>query len=152
MKVAELARAGGVTAETVRHYTRQGLITARRDPVNNYQRFDEQALVRLKFISQARQLGFSLADIKQILEQADQHDSPCPLVRDLLRQHLPRVRERIRELEALAERMEHALDCWQDLPDQEHLNLAVLREQSGAGQDRGPRVRQLTDAPLGHAV
>ncbi|KPM77718.1 MerR family DNA-binding protein [Cobetia sp. UCD-24C] len=117
MKVAELARAGGVTAETVRHYTRQGLITARRDPVNNYQRFDEQALVRLKFISQARQLGFSLADIKQILEQADQHDSPCPLVRDLLRQHLPRVRERIRELESLAERMEHALDCWQDLPD-----------------------------------
>lgn len=100
MKVAELARAGGVTAETVRHYTRQGLITARRDPVNNYQRFDEQALVRLKFISQARQLGFSLADIKQILEQADQHDSPCPLVRDLLRQHLPRVRDRIRELEA----------------------------------------------------
>ena len=117
MKVAELARAGGVTAETVRHYTRQGLITARRDPVNNYQRFDEQALVRLKFISQARQLGFSLADIKQILQQADQHDSPCPMVRDLLKEHLPRVRERIRELEALAERMEHAMESWQDMPD-----------------------------------
>lgn len=117
MKVAELARAGGVTAETVRHYTRQGLITARRDPVNNYQRFDEQALVRLKFISQARQLGFSLADIKQILQQADQHDSPCPMVRDLLKEHLPRVRERIRELEALAERMQHAMESWQDMPD-----------------------------------
>lgn len=117
MKVAELARAGGVTAETVRHYTRQGLLTARRDPINNYQRFDEQALVRLKFISQARQLGFSLADIKQILLQADQHDSPCPMVRDLLKEHLPRVRERIRELEALAERMEHAMQSWKDLPD-----------------------------------
>lgn len=117
MKVAELARAGGVTAETVRHYTRQGLITAQRDPDNNYQRFDQHALTRLKFISQARQLGFSLADISQILEQADHQDSPCPLVRDLLKQHLPRVRERIRELEALSERMELALDSWQKMPD-----------------------------------
>lgn len=117
MKVAELARAGGVTAETVRYYSRQGLITAQRDPDNNYQRFDHRALTRLKFISQARQLGFSLADIRQILDQADHDDSPCPLVRDLLKQHLPKIRERIRELEALAERMEGALESWQHLPD-----------------------------------
>lgn len=117
MKVAELARAGGVTAETVRHYTRQGLITAQRDPGNNYQRFDQQALTRIKFISQARLLGFSLADIRQILDQADHQDSPCPLVRDLLQQHLPKVRERIRELEALAGRMESALDSWQEMPN-----------------------------------
>ena len=117
MKVTELARAAGVTAETVRHYTRQALLKPRRDPDNGYQLFDQQDLDRLRFIQRARTLGFSLKEIADILEQADQGDSPCPLVRDLLAHRLPQIRARIAELEALAERMEQALESWQTMPD-----------------------------------
>ena len=44
MRVTELARAGGVTAETVRHYTREGLLRPQRDPRNGYQLYDEKGL------------------------------------------------------------------------------------------------------------
>ncbi|MDR5867139.1 MerR family transcriptional regulator [Halomonas koreensis] len=117
MKVSELARQAGVTAETVRHYTREGLLRPERHPDNGYQLYDQHELHRLRFIQRARTLGFGVAEIREILEHADQGDSPCPMVRDLLAERLPRIRERIAELEALAERMERALDAWAEMPD-----------------------------------
>ncbi|WP_010630203.1 MerR family transcriptional regulator [Halomonas sp. KM-1] len=117
MKVSELARRAEVTAETVRHYTREGLLHPQRDPDNGYQLFDQADLERLRFIQRARTLGFSVAEIGDILAHADQGDSPCPMVRDLLASRLPQIRARIRELEALAARMEQALDAWAEMPD-----------------------------------
>lgn len=117
MKVSELARLAGVTAETVRHYTREGLLHPERDPENGYQLFGQAELERLRFIQRARTLGFGVAEIRDILAHADHGDSPCPLVRDLLASRLPEIRARIRELEALASRMEQALDVWAEMPD-----------------------------------
>ena len=117
MKVSELARRAGVTAETVRHYTREGLLHPTRDPANGYQLFNQTDLERLRFIQRARTLGFSVSEIGDILAHADQGDSPCPLVRDLLASRLPQIRARIQELEALASRMEQALEAWAEMPD-----------------------------------
>lgn len=117
MKVSELAKHGGVTAETVRHYTREGLLSPKRHPENGYQLFSSTDLERLHFIQRARKLGFSVAEIRDILSHADHGDSPCPLVRDLLASRLPQIRARIAELEALAQRMEQALVSWQHMPD-----------------------------------
>ncbi|GAA3911279.1 hypothetical protein GCM10022228_23250 [Halomonas cibimaris] len=117
MKVSELARRAGVTAETVRHYVRENLLTPERHPHNGYQLFTTHDLERLGFIQRARKLGFSVAEIREILAQADKGDSPCPLVRDMLAARLPQIRARIAELEALASRMETALASWQNMPD-----------------------------------
>ncbi|MBR2512602.1 MAG: MerR family DNA-binding protein [Halomonas sp.] len=117
MKVGELAKRGGVTAETVRHYTREGLLAPTRHPDNGYQLYSSTDAERLQFIQRARKLGFSVAEIRDILAHADQGDSPCPLVRDLLTNRLPQIRARITELEALAQRMEQALESWQEMPD-----------------------------------
>ncbi|ALM53840.1 MerR family transcriptional regulator [Halomonas huangheensis] len=117
MKVSELARAARVTAETVRHYTREGLLLPTRDPENGYHIYATGDLERLCFIQRARHLGFSLNEIGEILEHADHGDSPCPLVRDLIAARLPQIRQRIRELEALASRMEQAMETWQEMPD-----------------------------------
>lgn len=117
MKVNEIAKQAGATGETVRHYVREGLLTPERHPDNGYQLFDQNHLERLRFIQRARKLGFSVADIRDILAHADHGDSPCPLVRDLLASRLPQVRAQIAELEALASRMEQALESWQAMPD-----------------------------------
>ncbi|SES06116.1 transcriptional regulator, MerR family [Vreelandella subterranea] len=117
MKVSELAKRGGVTAETVRHYTREQLLAPKRHPDNGYQLYSATDLERLHFIQRARKLGFSVAEILDILAHADHGDSPCPLVRDLLANRLPQIRAQIRELEALAQRMEQALESWQHMPD-----------------------------------
>ena len=103
LKVGELAKRGHVTAETVRHYTREGLLSPQRHPDNGYQLYSAADLERLHFIQRARKLGFSVAEIRDILAHADQGDSPCPLVRDLLAHRLPQIRARIAELEALAD-------------------------------------------------
>ncbi|PRY70805.1 MerR family transcriptional regulator [Halomonas ventosae] len=117
MKVSELARLAGVTAETVRHYTREGLLHPERHPENGYQLFGQGDLDRLRFIQRARTLGFGVAEIRDILDHADHGDSPCPMVRDLLASRLPQIRERIRELQSLASRMEQALTAWEEMPD-----------------------------------
>ncbi|MDC8802710.1 MerR family transcriptional regulator [Halomonas pacifica] len=106
MRVTELARAGGVTAETVRHYTREGLLRPQRDPRNGYQLYDEEALGRLRLIDCLRSLGVGLPDIKKILTWADQgspllSDTYAPLV-----EQRPYIRSRIHELQAIARWLE----------------------------------------------
>mgnify|MGYP000341974651 FL=1 len=117
MKVAELANKAGVTAETVRHYTRQGLLQADRDPHNGYQLYNHSALKRLRFIQQSRLLGFSLKQIESIIEQAQQGDSPCPLVRDLLQKKVPETKAKIAQLQAHLQQMEQALETWKHMSD-----------------------------------
>ena len=115
--VSQLAKTAQVSAETVRYYSRLGLLEAQRDPHNGYQLFDQDALQRLAFISQSRSLGFSLKDIQSILQHTTKGDSPCPMVRDMLSQRVPLVAEKIRFLEKQMARMQVALEQWQTMPD-----------------------------------
>ncbi|TDX31658.1 DNA-binding transcriptional MerR regulator [Modicisalibacter xianhensis] len=116
MKVSELAQAGGVTPETVRHYTREGLLHPQRDPQNGYQRYDNESLSRLCFIQCFRMLGFSLGEIKGLLGEAMQESVSCSKSQDILANQLPQVRLRIRELQALSARMDQAMQAWQASP------------------------------------
>ncbi|WP_328187940.1 MerR family transcriptional regulator [Marinobacter sp. OP 3.4] len=117
MKVSELAKAAEVNPDTVRFYTREGLLNPTRNPDNNYQQYDAEDLRRLRFARKARQLGFSLPEIRAILEQADEHHSPCPMVRDVFEDRLASVEREIAELQQLRERMKSALKAWQAMPD-----------------------------------
>lgn len=117
MKVSDLAKAAEVNPDTVRFYTREGLLSPTRNPDNNYQQYDADDLRRLRFARKARQLGFSLPEIRRILEQADEHHSPCPMVRDVFENRLAEVEKEIAELQQLRERMKNALAAWQAMPD-----------------------------------
>lgn len=125
MKVSELAKQAGVTADTVRHYTKIGLLQPQRDPDNGYQRYDLDALKRLRFIQKARLLGFSLQEIGSIVHHRHSGASPCPMVRGLMAEHLPRVRKQIAELQQQLTRMERAMDAWEAMPDGEPDNAAI---------------------------
>jgi MerR family transcriptional regulator, Zn(II)-responsive regulator of zntA len=117
MKVSELAKAANVSADTVRYYSRAGLLRPGRNNANGYQQYSESDLQRLRFVRTARQLGFSLKEITEILSDADRHRSPCPRVRDLFSRKLIVVEQQLRELKALRNRMRDAMQYWQTLPD-----------------------------------
>jgi DNA-binding transcriptional MerR regulator len=117
MKVSELARKAGVSADTVRFYTREGLLRPARDPHNGYQRYSTADLQRLRFARKARQLGFSLREVTDILHDADEQRSPCPQVRDLFTQKLHDVEQQLLELTELRDRMRAAMNQWQSMPD-----------------------------------
>jgi DNA-binding transcriptional MerR regulator len=117
MRVAQLAKAAAVSAETVRHYTDLGLLRPSRDPHNGYQHYVNDDLQRLRFIAQARRLGFSLKDVQNILARADSGTAPCGEVRDLLGERLLTLQVHIEECQRLAQVMRNALDDWADKPE-----------------------------------
>lgn len=117
MTVSELARRAGVTADTVRHYTRSGLLAPTRDKSNGYNCYSDSDLARLLFIRKARLLGFSLGDIRDILKESSHGHSPCPQVRKIMEQRLQDTRLGLQNLEKLQARMEHAAALWANMPD-----------------------------------
>ena len=78
MKVREIASALATTPDTVRYYTRLQLITPAKSD-NGYKFYSTKDASRLRFILSARHLGFSVEDIKQILREADNGKTACPL-------------------------------------------------------------------------
>lgn len=117
LKVNELAKLANVSQDAVRHYVRVGLLIPVRDESNGYKLFSDKDVQHMNFIRQAKQLGFSLQEIKQIFHHSEQGDSPCPLVRELLQQRITENEKKIAELTALQSRMERALTQWQTMPD-----------------------------------
>lgn len=117
MKISELAKAANTSKDTVRHYVELGLLKAYKNAENGYQVFDEQALNRLNFIKMARGLGLGLSDIQQVFADARNAKSPCPRVRQLMKQRIVATRQHIEELNLLCERMEMAMEEWREMPD-----------------------------------
>ncbi len=117
MRVAQLAKAAGVSGETVRHYTDLGLLRPTRNPLNGYQEYAGEDLRRLRFIARARRLGFSLKDVQAILARADSGTAPCGEVRDLLSERLGTLEAHIAECQRLAQVMREALTQWEGKPE-----------------------------------
>ncbi|WP_461480694.1 MerR family transcriptional regulator [Porticoccus sp.] len=125
MRVNELAKRMGLSADTVRYYTRIGLLAPDREPANSYKRYGEKQQRRLRFISDARALGFSVDDIRQILEVADNGKTPCPMVRELIELRLGELEERFQHMARLRQRMLEAVATWKNKPDREPTGHAV---------------------------
>lgn len=117
MTVRQLAQQGGVTAHVVRNYLRRGLLRAATHTESGYQLFSASELHRLHFIRTAQLLGFTLSEIEEIIHRSLLRDSPCPLVRDIVRRRLDDTRQQLDTLLAMQERMERAVHAWATLPD-----------------------------------
>ena len=104
MQIGDLSRQAGVNIETIRYYERIGLLPtpSRRGRFRSYARED---VARLGFVRRARELGFTLDEVRALLGLANGGESRCADVRDLAASHLKDVRERIADLE----RMERVL-------------------------------------------
>lgn len=117
LTVTELAKQSGATPHAVRYYTRLGLLRPERNPDNGYRFYMPREINWLRFIRQAKRLGYTLNEIKSIMHDADQGQSPCPRVRDILQKRIVENRRHLEELMALQTRMEQALLEWADKPD-----------------------------------
>lgn len=117
LQVKALADGCGVTLDTVRHYTRLGLLRPRRDPGNGYKLFSPDDVTRLRFIKHAKALGFTLPEIKSILGHSARGMSPCPMVREIFSHRLAENRERLRLEMEWQRRMETEFARWQRMPD-----------------------------------
>lgn len=117
MYTKELANAAQVSLDTVRFYTRKGLLSHVKDPDNGYKIYDQQALHRLKFITGARALGFSVKEIEQIIDTSNKGQSPCPDVRELMAQKIYETEQRITQMQTELTQMRTAFNTWQSKAD-----------------------------------
>ena len=117
MRVNQLASNLGVTPDTVRFYTREGFLKPLKSPENGYKEYGEKDRVRLRFIVSARQLGFTVSDIGQILTEAEKGGAACPTVRRLIEIRLEDVERQFQDMAALRQRMKSAIEEWDSKPD-----------------------------------
>jgi Hg(II)-responsive transcriptional regulator len=68
LRIGEVAKQAGVGIETVRFYERQGLLEEPQRKASGYRQYDEEAVAVLRFIRRAKDLGFTLKEIKSLLE------------------------------------------------------------------------------------
>jgi DNA-binding transcriptional MerR regulator len=117
VRVVDVAKKAAVSPHTVRYYTKLGLLEPAIDAENGYKRYSQTDLTRLRFITHAKYLGFTLHEIQRILDESEQGKTPCPNVRKLLQTRIKQNRIKIKELQALQRRMEEALKEWEHMPD-----------------------------------
>ena len=106
--IGEVATAAGVGVSTIRYYDELGLITPVRR-VGGNRRFDPDVVARLTFVRRAQQSGFSLDDIKSLL---DDQDSQWPEIVDV---HLGKLRRQRDELDVIISALEEAQRCGCDV-------------------------------------
>jgi len=117
MQIKELVQQSGLSTDTVRYYIRVGLIQPIAQQDNGYRIFDKDKVYKLRFIRIAKTLGFTLKEIRQILDHADQGTSPCADVRVMVTNRIKENRHKIEQMLELQNRMESALKQWQKMPD-----------------------------------
>ncbi len=117
MMVKEISQRAQVSTDSVRYYTRIGLLKPKRNESNGYKHFTEADVRKLRFIRRAQSLGYSLSEIQKIFQDAHHGQSPCPLVRKVIHNRIHENKKKLLELQALQNRMENALTEWSKMPD-----------------------------------
>ncbi len=112
MKIGELARGAGVGIQTIRFYERQGLLPDPGRTDSGYRRYSDAHLKQLRFIREAKELGFSLDEIREILRMRGRGQCPCGKVISLAEHHLQNVVGQIRRLEGFRRELSKALGQW----------------------------------------
>lgn len=101
LAIGALAKRTGTNAQTIRYYEQIGLLPEPERTAGGQRRYGAADLDRLSFIRHARELGFSLDAIRELLDLADRPERSCADVDSIARRHLAEVARRIARLEAL---------------------------------------------------
>jgi MerR family transcriptional regulator, copper efflux regulator len=99
MGIGELARRAGVRIDTVRYYERHRLLLPRERRASGYRRYGELEVARLRFIRRAKALGFSLAEVRELLALSSRRE--VSQVKRRAQVKLVQVEERLAELERI---------------------------------------------------
>ncbi|HCJ72738.1 MerR family transcriptional regulator [Pseudochrobactrum lubricantis] len=110
LMIGQLARQTGTKVETIRFYEKNGLLPAPSRTDGNYRAYEPGHLSRLSFIRRARELGFSLDQIREILKLADDRSQSCAAVDAIAREHRKEVERKIEDLTALKSELDRMID------------------------------------------
>ena len=112
LMIGQLARRTRTKVETIRFYEKNGLLPAPSRTGGNYRAYELVHLSRLSFIRRARELGFSLDQIREFLKLADDRSRSCAAVDAIAKEHRKEVEQKIQDLIALKSELDRMIDQW----------------------------------------
>lgn len=110
LTIGELARGTGTKVETIRFYEKTGLLPAPARTAGNYRAYGPEHLNRLSFIRRSRDLGFSLDQVRALLDLADERDRSCEAIDAIAKEHLTQVDRKIADLQALRRELDSMIN------------------------------------------
>ncbi len=142
LKISELAAKTGLTAHTIRFYEKHGLISASDRSEAGYRYYNDAAVRRAEFVKTARNIGFSLDDIGQLLSiRVDKQAHSCQEVTDITRHKLDEVNARISELQSMQQTLQILLDSCCGGPERAtHCSIMEALEEGEIRKRKGNRV------------
>ncbi len=109
--IGELSKRTGVKIPTIRYYEQKGLIDVPERSEGNQRRYTKDGLSRLSFIRHSRDLGFSIDDIRGLLELSQHPEKPCHDAHSIAVRHLHDVQDRIAKLRRLERELKRISKC-----------------------------------------
>jgi MerR family mercuric resistance operon transcriptional regulator len=106
--ISKAAQRAGVGIETIRYYQRRGLIEEPVKPVEGFRLYPDQTIALVRFIKRAQELGFSLSEVKTMVELGDEK---CLETRDLADKKLTLVQTKIHDLQLLESNLKELIQC-----------------------------------------
>ncbi|MCA1581324.1 MAG: heavy metal-responsive transcriptional regulator [Acidobacteria bacterium] len=110
MRSGEVARAAGVSTDTLRFYERRGLLPRPKRLANGYRAYGAQALDRVLLIQRALSVGFTLEEIARFVKARGRGSPPCREVRALAARKLEEIQSRIQEMRAFQKTLEETVE------------------------------------------
>jgi DNA-binding transcriptional MerR regulator len=117
LKIGEVSKRSGIGIEALRFYEKSCLLDKPSRTDSGYRMYDAGVLERLAFIKQAQVLGFSLDEIKRIIDDKRAGQNPCAEVRSLVRQRLQELDERMQEMQRYRQELAATLAEWDEVGD-----------------------------------
>lgn len=117
--ISEAARQSGVSARMVRHYEGLGLLPAVARTESGYRQYGAPDVHRLRFIKRARDLGFSMDEIAELVSLWNDRDRASASVKQIAQKHLGDLERRIAEMQAMQRTLAELVHCCHgdDRPD-----------------------------------
>jgi MerR family transcriptional regulator, copper efflux regulator len=115
MNIGEAAAASGVSAKMLRHYETIGLMPKAKRTASNYRNYADSDVHTLRFIRRARSLGFSMAEIKELVGLWRRKSRSSAAVKSIAARHIADLKQKVAELQAMVQTLEHlAAHCHGD--------------------------------------
>jgi Cu(I)-responsive transcriptional regulator len=130
LTIGSLAKKTGTKVQTIRYYEQIGLMPEPGRTEGGQRRYGDDELDRLAFIRHARQLGFSLEAIRELLDLSDHPHRPCLEADAIARRQLKQVEQRLARLEALRTELQRMVHECSGGQTADCRVLEVLRDHS----------------------
>lgn len=137
--IGKVAEQAGVNPKTIRYYEAIGLLPKPRRGENRYRLYSKEAIERLQFIKKAQGLGFTLSEIKEIIEIRQMGQEPCIHVQALLEWKIADLDQRLNDLVTLRKKLKRLLADWEEQAKRGMIKAVVCPHIEGVPLELEPR-------------